>query len=36
MALGLAIGWLVPDIEAIVKGTAGTRISTQKPGLTYR
>ncbi len=26
----------LPDIEAIVKGTAGTRISTQKPGLTYR
>jgi carbamate kinase len=24
------------DIEAIVQGTAGTRVSTAKPGISYR
>ena len=26
----------LPDIEAIVQGTAGTRISTAQPGISYR
>jgi len=26
----------LPDIEGIVKGTAGTRVSTSKPGISYR
>ena len=26
----------LPDIEAIVQGTAGTRISTAHPGISYR